>query len=108
MHLQIYQLPRSNFIQSLYTFYALNETAQNEIYINDDSITQIWSAEIAVKKVNFILDKTGMNHSVDKLWIDIGSGIGEPLFYWVKLIQTLNQLDLKVRMHSTKWLLIMA
>ena len=59
---------------------------------------QIRIAEIAVQKVNFILDKTRMNHSVDKLWIDIRSGIGE----------TLHILDLKVRKHSIKRLLIMA
>ena len=79
LHLQISQLPRPDFTQSLYTSNDLNETPQNEIYINDDSIAQTRSAEVAVQKVNFILDKTGMIHSVDKLWIDIGSGIGETL-----------------------------
>jgi hypothetical protein len=79
LHLQISRLPYSDFVQSLYTSNDLNETSQNEIYINDDSITQIRSAEIAFQKVNFILDKTEMKHSVDKLWIDIGSGIGETL-----------------------------
>ena len=79
LHLQMLT-PPPDFIKSLYSSGDVNETPQSEIYCNLDlSSERIRRNEIALEKVSFILNQTGIGHSIDKLWVDIGSGTGEIL-----------------------------